>query len=271
MHRYSRRPTFRLARCFMLWVNGLMPFLWPARHLLRHFNFFKGLAFYWTDYFKFARQTPDPRFPLHFVDSHPSLFDRFEQSGVKPRHYFHQDLWAAQKVHTSGVTEHFDLGSRIDGFVAHCAVFCKIVVFDIRVLQPLTENIHFAQADITNLGGVASGSLSSLSSLHVFEHIGLGRYGDPVGPHFLELAIREVVRALAPGGNFYFAVPVGMQRLEFNAQRIFAVRTVLEMFHDLSLVEFSAITDADDLIRNADPSAFDDAEYSCGLFHFRKS
>jgi hypothetical protein len=46
--------------------------------------------------------------------------------------------------------------------------------------------------------------------------------------------------------------------------------TVLEMFKRLELVEFSAVNDSDDLIVDARPADFDEAQYSCGLFHFCK-
>lgn len=271
MQRYSRKISLRALRCILYWINGLFPFLWPMRNLFINFNYFRGISFFIRDYVRFYRLPEDPRFPLKSLDTNPCMFDRFDQSGGKPRHYFHQDWWAAKKVFAAKVSEHFDFGSRIDGFVAHCAVFCKVEVFDIRPLQPLNENIHFVQGDITNLKTVPSASIASLSSLHVFEHLGLGRYGDPLGPQMLDRAAAEVVRVLAPGANFYFSVPVGIQRLEFNAHRIFAVNTVLALFKSLALVEFSCIDDEDNLNLNANPHAYGDAEYSCGLFHFRKS
>jgi hypothetical protein len=270
MHRYSQKTGPRWIRCALLWINGLFPFLWPLRHLLRNFNYPRGIGLFFRDYATYRRKNQDPRFPIRLVDSFPCLFDRFEASGIKPRHYFHQDWWAAKKVFESKVSEHFDFGSRIDGFVAHCSVFCKVQVFDIRPLPPLNANITFIQSDITRLEHVADSSIRSLSSLHVFEHLGLGRYGDPVGSEMLQNAVNEVTRVLAAGGEFYFSVPIGIQRLEFNGQRVFAVRTVLDMYRDLKLIEFSAIDDRDELHIAADPETFDEAEYSCGLFHFRK-
>ncbi|MGE4132947.1 MAG: DUF268 domain-containing protein [Bdellovibrionales bacterium] len=254
----------------MLWIHGLLPFIWPLKNLVLKLAIVRGPVAFWRDYFRFLREPLDPRFPLSILDSQPCFYDRYDTAGVKPRHYFHQDLWAAQKVFDSKVKEHLDLGSRIDGFVAHCAVFCKVNVIDIRPLTDLNERIHFVQGDITNLVGFANESVHSLSSLHVFEHIGLGRYNDPIGPQYLRQAVEEVIRVLAPGASFYFAVPIGIQRLEFNGQRVFAPSTVLEMFERLEIVEFSAIDDADDLHLNANPQAFNAAEYSCGLFHFRK-
>ncbi len=268
MHRYSKRPIYRLLRFVALWIHALLPFLWPIRGLFRDLRYFSGPVLYWRDYVRFRAKNKDPRFPMSWVDSYPCLFDRYDLAGSKPRHYFHQDLWAAKKVRQSDVREHFDFGSRIDGFVAHCAAFCQITVLDIRQLPDLDENIRFKQGDITNLTSVPTGSLHSVSSLHVFEHLGLGRYGDPIGSDSLTRAVNELCRVLAPGGSLYFSVPIGIQRMEFNAQRVFAVNTVLEMFSSLKLVEFSAITDADALILNAAPDQFDQAEYSCGLFHF---
>lgn len=270
MHYYSQRLDRRALRCFLLWVNGLFPFLWPMRNLLRGMNYPRGLFLFIRDYFRLRfRDGHDPRFPLRFIDTYPCLFDRFDSSGAQPRHYFHQDIWAARKIFAAGTKTHYDLGSRIDGFVAHCAVFCRVIVYDIRDLKPLDPNIQFVQADIAHLP-VDAGSLRSLSSLHVFEHLGLGRYGDPLGSTHLDAAVREVERVLAPGGDFYFSVPIGIQRLEFNAQRVFAPETVMQLFKNLELVEFSAIDDRDTLHLNAQPAAFHAAEYSCGLFHWRK-
>lgn len=217
----------------MLWTNALFPFLYPMRHLVRKFNYPRGVFLYLRDYIHYRKKNSDEKFPLRFLDSFPCMFDRFESAGAMPRHYFHQDWWAAKKVFESGVKEHLDLGSRIDGFVAHCAVFTRVKVVDIRPLPPPNPNIQFVQGDFTNLGSIESSSVKSLSSLHVFEHLGLGRYGDPVDYNLLYMAVSEAKRILAPGGSFYFAVPVGIQRLEFNGQRVFAVHTVLQLFKDL--------------------------------------
>jgi hypothetical protein len=240
------------------------------RSVFSGFNYLRGLPLFLRDYVNYASRNQDPRFPLRSLDTFPCLFDRFDNAGIKPRHYFHQDLWGAKKVFRAGVQRHADFGSRIDGFVAHCASFCQITVYDIRPLQDLDENIRFKQANLTNLAEIPSGSLLSVSSLHVFEHIGLGRYGDPVGSSHLDKAASEITRVIAPGGDFYFSVPIGIQRLEFNSQRVFAVKTVLDMFSSFRLVEFSAVNDADDFIKNAALDAFENAEFSCGLFHFRK-
>ena len=37
-------------------------------------------------------------------------------------------------------------------------------------------------------------------------------YGDPINPQGTQLAVRELVRVLAPGGNLFLATPVGRPR-----------------------------------------------------------
>jgi SAM-dependent methyltransferase len=115
-----------------------------------------------------------------------------------------------------------------------------------------------------------SNSVRSLSCLHVAEHIGLGRYGDPLDPHGTLKACRELARVLAPGGNLYFSLPVGKPRLCFNAHRIHSVGQILDYFRDLSLVELSGIDDERRVMLQMEKSALDNADYGCGLFHFTK-
>jgi SAM-dependent methyltransferase len=196
-------------------------------------------------------------------------YDRFSAAGSLTAHYFWQDLWAATNLFESGVRDHVDVGSRIDGFIAHILPFCDVTCVDIRSLDVAWPMFHFMQGAILSMP-FDDGEVKSLSSLHVIEHIGLGRYGDPVDAEGPWKAARELTRVLAPGGKLLIGVPMGLERVCFDAHRIFAPETVRDMFGDLDLVEFSFINDRNRLIRNA---AFDearDAYYGCGLFEFRK-
>lgn len=113
--------------------------------------------------------------------------------------------------------------------------------------------------------------LESISSLHAVEHFGLGRYGDTIDPLSYKNAIREIQRVVKPGGVIYFSVPVGFERLEFNGQRVFHPRTVLELFKQCELVELSVVDDENQLHEKVDIKDFDNLTYGCGLFHFRKT
>jgi hypothetical protein len=113
-------------------------------------------------------------------------------------------------------------------------------------------------------------SVVSLSCLHVAEHIGLGRYGDPLDPLGTKKACKELARILAPAGNLYFSLPVGKPKLCFNAHRIHSPKQIIEYFSGLEIVNFCAIDDEGKFRKDVDMSAFENATYACGLFHFTK-
>jgi hypothetical protein len=207
---------------------------------------------------------------LRLRDVHPCLTDRGESAGSASGHYFHQDLWAARKVHASGVAEHVDVGSRVDGFVAHVASFTDVVYVDLRPLEAAGHpHIKARVGTVLDLP-FEDRSVRSLSCLHVIEHIGLGRYGDPLDPAGSLKALAELQRVVAVGGDLYLGVPVGRERVCFNAHRVLSPQTVLRALGELALVEFSAVDDAGGLVRDASPADFERADYSCGLFHFTR-
>jgi SAM-dependent methyltransferase len=200
----------------------------------------------------------------------PILADRVEPGGTASGHYFHQDLWAARRVFSASPRAHLDVGSRVDGFVAHLLTFRAVTVVDIRPLGSTVPGLTFVQADATSLDGIPDGTYPSVSSLHVIEHVGLGRYGDQLHPDGWRDALSALQRVLAPAGRLYLGVPIGAERVMFNAHRIFAPQTVITAVSDCDLVEFSAVDDRGEFVPDADPRDFDEADYSCGLFEFQR-
>ena len=209
-------------------------------------------------------------FPVSTADLEPVLTDYRAQAGIARGHYFHQDLWGARKVVARRPRQHIDIGSRIDGFVAHVLTVMPVTVIDIRPLESDVDGLTFHQGDATHLGNIADSSVESLSSLHAVEHIGLGRYGDAVDPEGWLKALGEFKRVLAPGGFLYLSVPIGRQRLCFNAHRVFAPQTIVEACAPLRLASFAAVDDHDRFVPDASLHGFADARFSCGLFEFRK-
>jgi SAM-dependent methyltransferase len=231
-----------------------------------------GLPKYINDAYTYARQLPaDDSFAIRGRDLYPILGESHAEAGEMTFHYFHQDLWAARKIFQKSPTEHFDVGSRIDGFVAHVLTFMPVTVIDVRPLVGHVDGLRFIRGDATQLSGIPDASLASVSSLHAVEHFGLGRYGDPVDPGAAEKAMAALSRVLAPGGRLYFSVPIGRERLMFNAHRIFSPATVLRVLAPLQLISFAAIDDAGHFHREVEPADFQRADYSCGLFEFGKS
>ena len=86
------------------------------------------------------------------------------------------------------------------------------------------------------------GYCDSLSCLHVLEHFGLGRYGDPIDPNGYKTGFANLASLLRPGGRFYLSTPIGQERVEFNANWVFDPATILGLAHSsgLRLERFSA-------------------------------
>ena len=207
---------------------------------------------------------------MRLADLFPILTDGGEGAGVVGGHYFYQDLWAARKIFERMPGRHIDVGSRIDGFIAHLLVFMPVTVVDIRPLESPVTGLTFLQDDATELSEIPNGSVDSLSSLHVAEHFGLGRYSDPIDPAACFKFMTALERVLAPGGRLYFSVPIGRERVEFNAHRVFAPQTILDSFPGLRVLSFSVVRDDGRLHEDTDPAAVANSEFACGLFEFTK-
>lgn len=86
-------------------------------------------------------------------------------------------------------------------------------------------------------------STDSLSCLHTIEHFGLGRYGDAVDPCGHLKGLDQLKQMVEPGGRLYLSTPIGPQRVEFNAHRVFAARTLINWFTDGWTIEKLAVID----------------------------
>ncbi|MFM2292439.1 MAG: hypothetical protein RIS29_2252 [Bacteroidota bacterium] len=238
-------------------------------------NSFKGIKDYLSDYNELIRQRNNddtfflgPKFPV-FVD-------RFLNSGTMSGHYFHQDILVAQKIFRNNPVRHIDIGSRTDGFVAHVAVFREIEILDIRPQESKTPNVIFKQADLMKLPEDMIECCDSLSSLHAIEHFGLGRYGDPVDYYGYLKAIENLYSILKLGGRLYFSVPIGTQRIEFNAHRVFDIKYLLGLFDGKYTIQsFSYVDDLGDLhanveMQNDDIESNFQCHFGCGIFELIK-
>jgi SAM-dependent methyltransferase len=219
-----------------------------------------------------ARFVRSPERPIPLRKLYPCLHDRAEAAGCASGHYFHQDLYVARQVFARRPARHVDVGSRIDGFVAHLLTFMPVEVVDVRPLDSRVPGLTFRQADASSLEPYGTGELESISCLHAAEHFGLGRYGDALDPRGHEKAIAALRRVTRPGGRIYFSVPVsGHERVEFNAHRVFRPQTIVALFTGCRLVDFALVDDRGDLRENA---TFEDAvlqRFGCGIFTFERA
>jgi len=165
--------------------------------------------------------------------------------------------------------QHVDIGSQTM-FVNLLSAVLPVTFMDYRPLEVDIEGLTNRSGDILNLP-FADGTIESLSCLHVAEHIGLGRYGDPLNPHGTRQACAELRRVLAPGGNLYFVVPVGRPRVCFNAHRIHGPETIVEYYSGLELMEFSGVHDDGRYVERLGLNVFAGSRYACGMFWFQKA
>ena len=135
--------------------------------------------------------------------------------------------------------KHVDIGSRLDGFVAHVASFREIEVFDIRPMTTTIPGVVFRQVNLMqpdDLLHFGNRYCDSLSCLHALEHFGLGRYSDPVNPQGYAQGFSNMADLLKQGGVFYLSTPIGKERVEFNANWVFDPRTILALAQDNGMV-----------------------------------
>jgi hypothetical protein len=205
---------------------------------------------------------------LSWRDLQPSLQER-QPAHELDAHYFYLNAWAVRRILASRPARHTDVASQTI-LSALLSASLPVTYLDYRPLRARLPGMSSVAGSLVQLP-FADRSLSSLSCLHVAEHVGLGRYGDPLDPDGTARAAAELQRVLAPGGNLFFAVPVGRQRVCFNAHRILAPAAIRRLFSGLELVEYSGVDDRGAFIEHAQPDAFDAAEYACGMFWFRRS
>lgn len=246
-------------------------FGFDPRHFLRSV---RGIPLYLFDLYRFRRGYSGK------LTLMPCVHDRCEEGGVTKSEYFWQDFLVARWIHDAKPLLHVDIGSRVDGFVAHIACFREIEVFDVRPITTQIPGVVFKQADVIRPIPVhpasGEGYCDSLSCLHAIEHFGLGRYGDPIDPQGYERAIANMAQLLKPDGRFYLSTPIGQERVEFNANRVFDPHTIIRCAESsgLQLRELIVIA-AGGFVRKvqANPATLQElsnSHYNLGIFVFIK-
>lgn len=230
-----------------------------------------GLVHFLLDWCRFRRlsATRTQRFSLRWRDRAPQLDDHTTNTTFD-RHYVYHTAWAARILATERPTVHFDIGSSLY-FVTSVSAFMPVRFYDYRPAQLELSSLTCHRADLGSLP-FADGSVESISCMHVVEHVGLGRYGDPLDPDGDLKAMAELQRVVAPRGSLLIVVPVGKPRVCFNAHRIYSFQQVVRGFPRLTLEQAALIPDRTEeggLILGADPHAFDRQTYGCGCFWFK--
>ena len=203
------------------------------------------------------------------LDLEPVFFNRAINSPFDS-HYTYQSAWATARIVARAPASHVDVSSSVP-FVAQLASVLPVTMFEFRAPNIQLPGLTLREATVLDLP-LADQSVTSLSCLHVIEHVGLGRYGDPLDPRGTERALVELCRVVAPGGALLVSLPVGRARVAFNAHRITDPDAVVALAaaQGLSLRAFAHVDDAG---RFHDPSRPEDArglDYGLGCYEFTR-
>lgn len=189
---------------------------------------------FWHSYRRYKQIAPQDRQPL-LEHLYPCLGDDTAVTLIEPV-YFYQDAWAFERIVRRQPEFHVDIGSH-HRFVALLSKVVPVIMVDIRPLSLPLDTLQFQVGSILDLP-FEDNSLPSLSSLCVVEHIGLGRYGDPLDPYGTEKAISELKRVIQPGGDLYLSLPLDDEnRIYFNAHRAFKERYLEDLFEPFHILE----------------------------------
>jgi SAM-dependent methyltransferase len=195
------------------------------------------------------------------------LDDRTRETPFDP-HYTYHPAWAARIVADLKPRRHVDIASTLH-FSAMLSAFVPVDFYDLRPAALTLRGLESRTGDLMALP-LADDSTESLSCMHVVEHVGLGRYGDPLDPDGDLKAMAELRRVLAKGGSLLFVVPVGRPMIRYNAHRIYAYEQIQREFSEYELVQFCLVDDAGNFRDDATAALADSQSYGCGCWWFRK-
>lgn len=158
-------------------------------------------------------------------------------------------------------------------FASIVSAYIPIDFYDYRPAQLNLQGLNSKKGDLLNLP-FRDNSVESISCMHVVEHIGLGRYGDPINVNGDKKAISELIRVTRKRGSILFVVPLGKPKVAFNAHRVYSYSQILNLFKDSCILnEFSLIPDkiADgEIVKNPPSELVAKQKYGCGCFMFIK-
>ena len=219
------------------------------------------------EYRKF-KSINDKRFSVDLKDIYPCLTDRIKTTPFD-QHYIYHPAWAARVLAKTRPEYHIDFSS-ILSFSTIVSAFVPVKFYDYRPADMKLSGLESAFADLNKLP-FEDNSQPSISCMHTVEHIGLGRYGDPLDATGDLKAIEELKRIVKSEGDLLFVTPVGQPKIMFNGQRVYSYEQIISYFEKFRLIEFSLIPDAGGLIANANPAIVQTQVYGCGCFWFKKN
>lgn len=205
--------------------------------------------------------------PLAWSDRWPRLNDRTEHLPFDA-HYIYHTAWAARVLADTRPSLHIDISS-LAYLATIASAFVPIEFYDYRPAGIVLPNLKCGAADLCRLPW-SDRTVESISCMHTIEHIGLGRYGDPLDVLGDRTALTELQRVVAPGGSLLVVVPVGSPRVQYNAHRIYDPQMIEDYLPELSLRNWALLKDdsSSGLVMQPTRELALQQRYGCGCFHF---
>ena len=221
------------------------------------------------DEFRRSSERSPRRLSFDWIEPFPCLDERTANTEDFARDYLLHTAWAARVLAETRPPQHVDISSYVY-FAALVSAFVPIAYYEYRPADLPLSNLTSRRCDLLALP-FSDASVPSLSCMHVVEHVGLGRYGDPLDPDGDLKATSELQRVLAVGGDLLFVVPIGHPRVVFNAHRIYSYGQVVDAFRELRLKQAALIPDdTSGVLVDCSPEEFDAQRYGCGCFWFTR-
>ena len=220
------------------------------------------------------RLVADNHYKVKWKNRYPCLFDKTLSTSFD-RHYTIHPAWAARKIREFNIQKHVDISSSIP-FVAVLSAFCEVDFYDFRPAELNLPGLKSLEGNLLKLP-FDNNSVKSISSMHVIEHIGLGRYGDTMDPNGDLKAVAELKRVVSKDGLLLLVVPFSYESsLYFNAHRTYSFSHVTSWFNedDWSLIDFSLIPEEHsdgDLVKSPSEELMKKQKYGCACYAWRKN
>ncbi len=237
--------------------------------LYRFVYSFQQYIRYWVEFDQFSKlqKKSENRFRLDWADRYQCLDDKSDTTSFDA-HYIYHPAWVTRIIVNTKPSTHVDIASTLH-FCSMVSAFVPVEFYDYRPVELTLNGLNCNRGDLMNLP-FPNGSVESLSCMHVIEHVGLGRYGDPLDPDGDLKAIAELIRVLAKGGNLLFVTPVGMPVIRYNAHRIYSYNQIVSYFSGLKIRQFALVDDKGRFVVDANKSLVGQQKYGCGCWWFTK-
>lgn len=243
-------------------ISGIM--VQVIRSPKSFFSLFSEIGYFYKTYLKFKRENQEQS----KYETLPIFFQRRESTFDK--HYVYQAYWASSiiKQKIGSIDHHTDVSSNVS-YVVQLSAFVPIHFIEYNPPKMQMSDIKLVQGDLSHLP-FSDHTVESISCMHVLEHIGLGRYGDPIDTEGMRKACAELSRVLAPGGTLLVSFPVGKPKIVFNAHRVSDPVHAVDYFPGLKLEQFGMVSDDGELRMSCLPEDAKGMNYACGMYRFTK-